>query len=193
MPIHGKASNAEASSRRSVNHLTLPPCAQPFGLRRKRILGIVMSLRRVAEVCHPCPFRSGILSQATGFQLLTEGPVNAWPLRKFLRNDSWPMTARVGVARRVCVAAAAPPARTNPVYRPQCAGWLAAGAVQLRQYPVLPAGSLRATARSGPGFASMNVGVVAPGALVGLLLFRERLSRLNLAGVVLAVGVMTVG
>ena len=35
-------------------------------------------------------------------------------------------------------------------------------------------------------FASMNLGVVALGALVGLLLFRERLSRLNLAGVVLA-------
>jgi drug/metabolite transporter (DMT)-like permease len=36
-------------------------------------------------------------------------------------------------------------------------------------------------------FASMNIGVVALGALVGLLLFRERLSRLNLAGVALAV------
>jgi drug/metabolite transporter (DMT)-like permease len=35
-------------------------------------------------------------------------------------------------------------------------------------------------------FASMNLGVVALGALVGLLVFRERLSRLNLAGVVLA-------
>lgn len=35
-------------------------------------------------------------------------------------------------------------------------------------------------------FASMNIGVVALGALVGLLLFRERLSRLNLAGVLLA-------
>ncbi|MHB1056984.1 MAG: EamA family transporter [Rhodanobacter sp.] len=35
-------------------------------------------------------------------------------------------------------------------------------------------------------FASMNIGVVALGALVGLLLFRERLSRLNLAGVALA-------
>lgn len=35
-------------------------------------------------------------------------------------------------------------------------------------------------------FASMNIGVVALGALVGLLVFRERLSRLNLAGVVLA-------
>ncbi|HTM29113.1 MAG TPA: EamA/RhaT family transporter [Rhodanobacter sp.] len=36
-------------------------------------------------------------------------------------------------------------------------------------------------------FASMNIGVVALGALVGVLLFRERLSRLNLAGVLLAV------
>ncbi|OOG61943.1 hypothetical protein B0E46_14160 [Rhodanobacter sp. B04] len=35
-------------------------------------------------------------------------------------------------------------------------------------------------------FASMNLGVVALGALVGLLLFRERLSRLNLGGVLLA-------
>ena len=35
-------------------------------------------------------------------------------------------------------------------------------------------------------FASMNIGVVALGAVVGLLVFRERLSRLNLAGVVLA-------
>jgi drug/metabolite transporter (DMT)-like permease len=35
-------------------------------------------------------------------------------------------------------------------------------------------------------FASMNIGVVALGALVGLALFRERLSRLNLAGVCLA-------
>lgn len=35
-------------------------------------------------------------------------------------------------------------------------------------------------------FASMNIGVVALGAVVGLLLFRERLSRLNLAGVLLA-------
>lgn len=35
-------------------------------------------------------------------------------------------------------------------------------------------------------FASMNIGVVALGALVGLLLFRERLSRLNLGGVLLA-------
>lgn len=36
-------------------------------------------------------------------------------------------------------------------------------------------------------FAAMNLGVVALGALVGTLVFRERLSRLNLAGVVLAV------
>ena len=36
-------------------------------------------------------------------------------------------------------------------------------------------------------FASMNIGVVALGALVGLLLFHERLSRLNLGGVLLAV------
>lgn len=36
-------------------------------------------------------------------------------------------------------------------------------------------------------FAAMNLGVVALGALVGTLAFRERLSRLNLAGVVLAV------
>ena len=35
-------------------------------------------------------------------------------------------------------------------------------------------------------FASMNIGVVALGAVVGLLLFRERLSRLNLVGVLLA-------
>ncbi|EIM03275.1 EamA/RhaT family transporter [Rhodanobacter denitrificans] len=45
-------------------------------------------------------------------------------------------------------------------------------------------------------FASMNLGVVALGALVGLLLFRERLSRLNLAGVglaLLAIGVIAHG
>lgn len=45
-------------------------------------------------------------------------------------------------------------------------------------------------------FASMNLGVVALGALVGLLLFRERLSRLNLAGValaLLAIGVIARG
>jgi len=35
-------------------------------------------------------------------------------------------------------------------------------------------------------FAAMNIGVVALGALVGTALFRERLSRLNLAGVLLA-------
>jgi drug/metabolite transporter (DMT)-like permease len=35
-------------------------------------------------------------------------------------------------------------------------------------------------------FASMNIGVVALGALVGVLVFRERLSRLNLGGVLLA-------
>ena len=45
-------------------------------------------------------------------------------------------------------------------------------------------------------FASMNIGVVALGALVGLLVFRERLSRLNLAGValaLLAIGVIARG
>jgi drug/metabolite transporter (DMT)-like permease len=45
-------------------------------------------------------------------------------------------------------------------------------------------------------FASMNIGVVALGALVGLLAFRERLSRLNLAGVALAavaIGVLARG
>ena len=45
-------------------------------------------------------------------------------------------------------------------------------------------------------FASMNLGVVALGALVGLWLFRERLSRLNLAALVLAllaVGLLTHG
>lgn len=36
-------------------------------------------------------------------------------------------------------------------------------------------------------FAGMNLGVVALGALAGLLVFRERLSRLNLAGLALAV------
>ena len=36
-------------------------------------------------------------------------------------------------------------------------------------------------------FAAMNLGVVALGALVGTLVFREKLSRLNLAGVALAV------
>lgn len=45
-------------------------------------------------------------------------------------------------------------------------------------------------------FASMNLGVVALGALVGLLVFRERLSWLNLAGValaLLAIGVIAWG
>jgi drug/metabolite transporter (DMT)-like permease len=45
-------------------------------------------------------------------------------------------------------------------------------------------------------FASMNLGVVALGAVVGLLLFRERLSRFNLAGValaLLAIGVIASG
>lgn len=36
-------------------------------------------------------------------------------------------------------------------------------------------------------FAGMNLGVVALGALAGLVVFRERLSRLNLAGLLLAV------
>lgn len=45
-------------------------------------------------------------------------------------------------------------------------------------------------------FASMNLGVVAVGALTGLLLFRERLTRLNLAAIglaLLAVGLLTHG
>ncbi len=45
-------------------------------------------------------------------------------------------------------------------------------------------------------FASMNIGVVALGAVVGLLVFRERLSWLNLAGValaLLAIGVIARG
>ncbi|MEO5830484.1 MAG: EamA/RhaT family transporter, partial [Rhodanobacter sp.] len=45
-------------------------------------------------------------------------------------------------------------------------------------------------------FASMSIGVVALGAVVGLLLFRERLSGLNLAGVglaVIAIGVLALG
>lgn len=45
-------------------------------------------------------------------------------------------------------------------------------------------------------FASVNLGVVVLGAVVGLLLFRERLSRLNLAGValaLLAIGVIAHG
>ena len=36
-------------------------------------------------------------------------------------------------------------------------------------------------------FTSMNIGVVALGAVVGLLVFRERLSRINFVGLVLAV------
>jgi hypothetical protein len=36
-------------------------------------------------------------------------------------------------------------------------------------------------------FAGMNLGVVALGALAGLVVFRERLSRFNLAGLALAV------
>lgn len=45
-------------------------------------------------------------------------------------------------------------------------------------------------------FASMNLGVVALGALVGTLIFRERLSRLNALGVLLAlcaIGLITRG
>jgi hypothetical protein len=45
-------------------------------------------------------------------------------------------------------------------------------------------------------FASMNLGVVALGALTGLWLFRERLSRMNLAALalaMLAVGLLTHG
>ena len=41
-------------------------------------------------------------------------------------------------------------------------------------------------------FTSMNIGVVALGALVGVLVFRERLSALNFAGVALAVGAIAV-
>jgi len=37
----------------------------------------------------------------------------------------------------------------------------------------------------------MNLGVVALGALAGLAVFRERLSRVNLAGLVLAVLAIT--
>lgn len=40
-------------------------------------------------------------------------------------------------------------------------------------------------------FAGMNLGVVALGALAGLAVFRERLSRVNLAGLVLAVLAIT--
>lgn len=45
-------------------------------------------------------------------------------------------------------------------------------------------------------FASMSIGVVALGAVVGLMVFRERLSWLNLAGVglaVIAIGVLAFG
>ncbi len=45
-------------------------------------------------------------------------------------------------------------------------------------------------------FAGMNLGVVALGALVGVLAFRERLSRLNVAGLLLAlsaIGLLTRG
>jgi drug/metabolite transporter (DMT)-like permease len=45
-------------------------------------------------------------------------------------------------------------------------------------------------------FASMSIGVVALGAVVGLVVFRERLSRLNLVGValaVIAIGVLAFG
>jgi drug/metabolite transporter (DMT)-like permease len=49
----------------------------------------------------------------------------------------------------------------------------------LRAHQVLPG-------RPALVFAGMNLGVVALGALVGLALFRERLSRLNLAGLGLA-------
>src|SRR6185312_5361900 len=55
----------------------------------------------------------------------------------------------------------------------QHAGRPAAGPLQLRQHPALV-------------FASMNLGVVVLGALTGVLLFRERLSRINLAGLGLA-------
>ncbi|HET8764738.1 MAG TPA: EamA/RhaT family transporter, partial [Rhodanobacter sp.] len=44
-------------------------------------------------------------------------------------------------------------------------------------------------------FASMNLGVVALGALTGVLIFREQLSRVNLTGVALAlaaIGLLTV-
>jgi drug/metabolite transporter (DMT)-like permease len=36
-------------------------------------------------------------------------------------------------------------------------------------------------------FSTMNIGVIVVGALVGLLIFREKLSRINLAGIVLAI------
>lgn len=36
-------------------------------------------------------------------------------------------------------------------------------------------------------FSTMNIGVIVMGALVGLLVFKERLSRLNFAGIILAI------
>ncbi|MDB5142654.1 MAG: hypothetical protein JWQ66_1367 [Mucilaginibacter sp.] len=36
-------------------------------------------------------------------------------------------------------------------------------------------------------FSTMNIGVIVMGALVGLFIFREKLSRLNLAGIILAI------
>jgi len=36
-------------------------------------------------------------------------------------------------------------------------------------------------------FSTMNIGVIVFGALVGLFIFREKLNRLNLAGLVLAI------
>jgi drug/metabolite transporter (DMT)-like permease len=36
-------------------------------------------------------------------------------------------------------------------------------------------------------FSTMNIGVIVLGALVGLLIFREKLSRLNFAGIILAI------
>jgi multidrug transporter EmrE-like cation transporter len=36
-------------------------------------------------------------------------------------------------------------------------------------------------------FAGMNVGVIALGAIVGAVVFRERISRLNILGIVLAI------
>ena len=36
-------------------------------------------------------------------------------------------------------------------------------------------------------FSTMNIGVIVAGALVGIFIFRERLSRLNVAGIILAI------
>jgi len=36
-------------------------------------------------------------------------------------------------------------------------------------------------------FSTMDIGVIAAGSLVGLFIFREKLSRLNLGGIVLAI------